>query len=96
MNLQNAHKETRDWMAAFGQETPEVAVVPTKEVLQLRYKLIDEEINKELLPGLDGLYFALGEYKKRDDFLQTLDGLGDSLFVVIGTFVALGVDTQQV
>jgi len=96
MNLQNAHKEMVEWMDAFGQDTPEEACIPPIEILKLRTRLIEEEVKEEVLPALDGLVYSRGEYKKIDNFLETLDGLGDSLFVIIGTFVALGVDTQQV
>lgn len=92
MNLQNAHKEVKEWMAAFGQETPEKSTKPKEDTIHLRTYLINEEVGEELLPALDELSIL------HDDeiYLKMLDSCGDSLFVIIGTLVAFGVNTQEV
>lgn len=114
MNLFNAHKECKEWMAAFGQETPEKFTEPDVKTRFLRARLVSEE----MLETLQGLGYELTISKTilsdpdhpdrpilskqtslepvQYDNLETLDGLGDSLFVIIGTLVAFGVDTQLV
>jgi hypothetical protein len=88
MNLFNAHEDMVKWMAAFGQETPAEPCFPLGTV-DLRVKLILEECKETEEAFID---HAVG-YAPYTDIL---DGLGDSLFVIIGTFVALGVPTEEV
>ena len=47
----------------------------------LRRRLIDEELNKELLVALDN-----------DDIEGIIDGGCDSIYVILGLFVSMGVD----
>lgn len=90
MNLQNAHREMIEWMDAFGQDTPENPTIPSIEVMTLRTSLIEEETN-EAIDAIDPRFGGITR-----NYELALDGLGDSLFVIIGTLVALGVDTQEV
>ena len=41
--MTNEQKQVKDWMTAFGQETPEKPKIPSLEVRKLRAKLILEE-----------------------------------------------------
>ncbi len=98
MNLQNAHNEMVEWMRAFGQEVPQDKTIPSQSIINLRSKLIDEE-SMETTTELNRLHFSV-KYNDpkncRESYVSILDGLGDLLFVTIGTLVSFGVDTQQV
>ena len=45
-------KQVRDWMSAFGQETPDKPGIPSLEVRKLRAKLILEEALETIVNGL--------------------------------------------
>lgn len=51
----------------------------------LRYDLIDEEINKELLPAM-----------LRDDLVGIADGLADAIYVLVGTALEYGIPLEKV
>jgi predicted HAD superfamily Cof-like phosphohydrolase len=91
MNLFDAHQDMVQWMKAFGQETPSEPCIPAQNIIDLRANLIEEEC-KEIIDALD----VVNNAKFVDSFDEVLDGLADSLFVIIGTFVALGVPTEEV
>lgn len=75
-----------DMMVAIGQEVPNHPVIPTKEVLDLRIALIKEEVDKELIPALEALRDG-----ERNKFEETVDGIVDSLVVLVGTLSAMGI-----
>lgn len=54
----------------------------------LRYKLIDEEINDELLPAI--------ENRSTPDIIEIADALADSLYVIFGTALSFGVPIDEV
>lgn len=58
----------------------------TEEEIELRHSLIDEEVNKELLPALEKLKKA----PTLENYAEVLDACVDSCYVIMGTCVAAG------
>jgi predicted HAD superfamily Cof-like phosphohydrolase len=58
---------------------------PTPEIIELRRKLIDEEVNEELLKAIDN-----------DDIVEIADAGADAIVVIIGTLIAYGIPTKAV
>ncbi len=77
--MKNKLKAVREFHEAFGlgvAEEPTVAL--PKEVLELRYKLMDEE-NKEYLEAV-----------QNNDLVEVADALGDMLYILCGTILEHG------
>lgn len=71
------------------------------EVHDLRYKLIYEEVNEELLVALDALKHALfneslDEELKIKLLVELADALADSIYVIVGTAVSFGIPMNQI
>lgn len=102
----------KDWMSNFGQDCPATPTIPSLEVRKLRAKLILEEpletiaelgieikIKEELalLIYLDKyLDIEFCEALNKPNLVEIADGLADSLFVVLGTAVACGIDIEPI
>lgn len=72
-------------MVGFGQPVrtrPDSALFqpPSEKEILLRYSLIDEEVNKELLPAME-----------RGDLEKIADGIVDSIVVLIGAAHTYGI-----
>jgi predicted HAD superfamily Cof-like phosphohydrolase len=59
--------------------------LPIKDVVALRRRLIDEEVNTELLVAIDN-----------DDIPGIADGCADAIVVIIGTAIAYGIPMKKV
>src|SRR3954447_2825262 len=59
--------------------------IPSPERVMLRRNLIDEEVNKELLPAID-----------RNDLPAIADGLADAIYVIVGTALEYGIPLDRV
>jgi len=83
----NFEKVTNEFMKNFGQkvfDTPQMTIFDTDpKTVDLRLKLIKEEVNE------------LKEAMKEKDMVETIDALGDILYVVYGAGGAFGVDLDQ-
>ncbi len=70
---------------------------PEPEVVDLRIRLIDEEVNKELLPVLEKLKNFQGT---ADEWwtlqVELADALADSLYVIFGTCISMGTPIDRV
>jgi predicted HAD superfamily Cof-like phosphohydrolase len=69
------------------------------EIVELRYKLIDEEVNQELLPALIKLKDNFAELSKGDWLklmVEISDAVADSLYVIFGTCLSLGIPINKV
>ena len=78
-------ERVRKWMATFGQDTPCFPAFPSREVLDLRDSLINEEFCVEYREAV-----------RNNDLIETADALADILVVVYGTAVALGIDIDMI
>jgi predicted HAD superfamily Cof-like phosphohydrolase len=75
----------------FGHAISNVAVVPASAIIDLRIKLIEEEV-KETLTALSTLRDRpwLDADAKKVQLIEALDGIADSCYVLIGTAVTMG------
>lgn len=105
--MTNEQANVRDWMKAFGQETPEKPEIPSLEVRKLRAKLILEEA----LETLEGLGFKLNDPCTglqfnimaalnhcsivKPNLTEILDGCEDLKVVTEGTLIACGLVTPN-
>lgn len=72
----------KSWMLAAGQMTPDVPTLAGSDVQQLRVRLIREELDE------------LIEAYQNKDLEAVADGLTDLLYVVVGSFVAHGINAK--
>jgi predicted HAD superfamily Cof-like phosphohydrolase len=86
-SLSNFKCVTEEFMKNFGQkvfDTPQVHIFDTDpKTVDLRLKLIEEEVNE------------LEAAMKDKDMVETIDALGDILYVVYGAGGAFGIDLNQ-
>ena len=71
------------FMKTFGQEVKDLPELPSNDVLDLRYDLIEEELGE--------LEEALVQY----DLVAVADALTDILYVTYGMGAALGIDLDK-
>lgn len=92
-------RSVRDWMVAFGQETPNKPCIPSLEVRKLRAKLILEEALETILAlgfEIDFNYKCDEEWDEVAPNLKEIaDGCEDLKVVTEGTLVACGLLHQQ-
>ena len=77
--------EVRRWMLDFGQECPLKPKIPKKDIQLLRLSLHQEECVKELARAFE-----------KESLTEIADSIADSLFVVLGTAVACGIDMESI
>jgi len=83
--MNDMQSKVREWMLLAQQECPERPVLePTKEIQDLRYELIKEE--------LEEFDKAQCEHSR----IEITDAIGDLLYVVLGTAVAYGIDIEPI
>jgi len=73
-----------DLHKAFKLPIATIPYLPPQEVANLRYSLVDEEV-EELLEAIDS-----------GDLVAIADGAADSIVVIIGTCVAYGIDLRPI
>lgn len=78
------YEKVKQFMEAFGQEVPARATFPDEETMQLRLKLIAEEVAE----------FA--ESVQEQDIVNASKELADILYVVYGAGLAMGINLDQV
>jgi len=78
------YEKVKKFMEAFGQEVPARAIFPDEETMQLRLKLIAEEVAE----------FA--ESVQEEDLVNASKELADILYVVYGAGLAMGINLDQV
>ena len=76
-------EDVRLFMKTYRQEVKTKSMIPKESVVQLRYKLIKEELNE--------LQIAL----ERKDLLEVADALTDILYVTYGAGHAFGIDLDK-
>ena len=76
-------EDVRIFMKTYGQEVKTKPMIPKESVVQLRYKLIKEELD-ELQNAIEG-----------KDLLEVADALTDILYVTYGAGHAFGIDLDK-
>lgn len=77
-------EKVRQFMQAMGQETPDKPGFPSQEVIELRIRLIEEELQE------------LKEAITARDLVGVADALGDLKVVTYGAAVAFGIPADEV
>jgi len=106
--MKKAEQQVRDFMEMAEQDVPLVPTMVDFKTRRLRYLLIKEELS-ELLEAfaLQDVSFANEiradrvcdlecEDNQKPSLVKAADALADLAYVVIGGFVALGIDTQVI
>jgi predicted HAD superfamily Cof-like phosphohydrolase len=75
----------RAFMRKHHQDTPFKPSIPVEATVALRKSLIEEEVNKELIPAMD-----------KGDLYEIADALADTLYVVFGTALAYGIPMDSI
>ena len=76
-------EKVRRFMKTFGQEVKNKADFPSEKIVDLRYKLIEEEL-EELKEAID-----------KKDLKEVADALTDILYVTYGAGHAFGIDLDK-
>jgi predicted HAD superfamily Cof-like phosphohydrolase len=71
-------------MQRAGQQCPVSPVLPAGPIQELRYNLINEELQELSLAFIEG------------DLVEVADAIGDLLVVVLGTAVACGINISPI
>lgn len=66
----------------YHQTKPEV---PAEHIKDFRIKLIEEEVNKELIPAI-----------KDSNMEKVADGIADAIYVLLGTAIAFGINIDPI
>lgn len=86
--------DVREFHRTFDLPKPqELDLYPSFALIELRVKLIKEEVQKELLPALEKL--KTGE-DQEDTMVEVADGIVDSIVVLIGCAVSFGIPIEKV
>lgn len=94
----NWQRDVQDFHEKCNQEVNTRPSIPSDDTISLRYSLIDEEINKELLPILDKLQ-KKGTWDSEtfiEDLAGVADGIVDAIYVLLGAAVSFGINIQPI
>lgn len=92
LNKATNHADIEEFASAFDvQPAWKDGLLINQKVLQLRKRLIEEEVVRELLPALDRLSHAA----TLENLADVADGLVDSVYVILGAVVALDLPWQS-
>jgi len=78
------YQDIVDFHKATGTVVGDRPTVPSFEVRNLRWSLIDEEVGETL----DAI--------RNDDLIELADGITDSIVVLLGTAISYGIDIRPV
>lgn len=95
MTLRIAQAQVKDFMLAAEQVCPPTPIIADVEVAQLRYNLINEEL-QEFNVAVNRYFMMADLYQEGEVLAQVADALADLLYVVIGSGVAFGIDLEPV
>lgn len=59
--------------------------IPTSDRIELRIKLINEEVNKELIPAMEA-----------NQLVEIADGIADAIYVLVGAAIEYGIPLTRV
>lgn len=83
--VQDWYTDIKSFMTVMGQEINNRPTIPFLKTQKLHRELVDEEINKELMPAL-----------LSDDLINIADGIVDSIVVILDVAVAYGIDIRPI
>lgn len=82
--LNEMQRQVKEFHKLYNVPAPETAAIPSQERVELRYNLIDEELEE----------FA--DACESGDLTKVADAIGDMLYVVFGAAVEFGINMQPV
>ncbi|XAI95917.1 phosphoribosyl-ATP pyrophosphohydrolase-like protein [Microcystis phage Mwe-JY26] len=77
--------DVADFHTACDLPVLSVPTIPPADRKALRIKLIDEEVNRELLPAMEA-----------DNIVEISDAMADSIYVIVGAALEYGVPLDRV
>lgn len=77
--------DVRDFHIACDVPVKTIPANPPPDRIALRKNLIDEEVNRELLPAMD-----------RGDLCAIADGMADAIYVIAGAAIEYGIPLERV
>lgn len=83
----DARRDVAEFHLATDTPVVHKPALPSQDRGELRIRLIDEEVNKELLPLL---------HSRSSDLVAVADALADSIYVLIGTALEYGIPLHHV
>lgn len=93
--LLEACEDVRDFHRASGQPIRDTPTRPDHREIALRHDLIDEEVNRELMPTLRMLVDASDD-EVPEALAAVADAIADAIYVELGTAVQLGIPIAEV
>jgi predicted HAD superfamily Cof-like phosphohydrolase len=85
MGLREAVLELKDFHRVMDVPIIDIPKLPPHDRRALRLKLINEEVNEELIPALE-----------RNDIIEIADGIADAIYVLIGCALEYGIPLEQI
>jgi predicted HAD superfamily Cof-like phosphohydrolase len=91
----------RNFHSKFGHYTGISPHIPDAKTLLLRSRLINEEVNRELLPVLvkcdiEGSNPKTTSTRRLELLTEVSDAIADSLYVIFGTALAFGIPMDEI
>lgn len=83
--MKNLLSDVSAFHAACNVPMLTLPAVPPEDRVALRKSLIDEEVNRELLPAME-----------RGDIVEIADAMADSIYVIVGSALEYGVPLDRV
>jgi len=97
-------QKVKEFHKVFGRtKDPEVPTIPSNDSIMLRWRLISEEyqeLSEELFDSIteqNGEFFVTRDVIKEDiDLSKVAKEMADLLYVIYGTYAAIGIDADKV
>lgn len=83
--MKNLLRDVGAFHIACGVPILGTPMAPTLDRMELRFKLISEEVNDELLPAL-----------VNGDLVEAADAMADAIYVIVGTALEYGIPLHRV
>src|SRR5262245_43693266 len=90
MSLFESQLQVQDFMLAAEQACPGTPTVPDNAILELRYKLMNEEL-QEFARAVTRHWLVGHAYDEQEILVEVADALCDLMYVTLGTAVAFGI-----
>lgn len=94
------------FMKKYGQVVRYKPTIPSADECNLRFKLIAEEVDKELLPALQKCYTAMKNFEgldvtisnqdRQELLIEISDAAADTLYVVFGMMLSFGLPIEAI